>query len=893
MMSSGMTLERLQVVMEANTKKFNEEIKNVQKQVKDMSDSVNSQVGKVKSAISSITKSVAGLYALSKVGQYIKNSVQSAMQVEASLQQVARTMGESTQSFLKWAETSALSFNMAQSDALKFGATYSNLVSSFLSDTGQITGATTELLKASSVIASATGRTMDDVMERIRSGLLGNTEAIEDLGVNVNVALLETTEAFKRLANGKSWNQLSFQTQQQIRLMAILEQTSSKFGNEVFQNTNSSLQQLVAILKDVALNLGNAFLPIANVVIPLLSKMAMWLRTVTSYFATFMQTLFGYSPKANAGISGTATSSTSAVNSLGDSLDSAGTSADTTKKKLQNLLGGFDEINTLSLDDGSSSTSGTGSSSGTGGVGVGSGLDFGNIGSFDFEEPDTSKVEAWVAKFKDLFKPLIESWENVKIALQPIIETVGSALRWFYDNVLLPLGTWTISSLIPAFFDLLAGVLTVLDPILKSFQPSFQWLWDNALQPIATWTGGIIVSVLENLAVVLTTIGDWMSSHQSIIDGITTSILLFFAAWKVTELLSFIQTSGGIIGALSAIKNAIVSCTLAKLTDKAETIALTVMYAKDFVVSLAKGTAALVKQAAQWTVNTALKIADTTAQIAMTAATTAWNVVCGVATTVTTAFGAAVAFLTSPIGLVITAIAALVTAIVLLVKNWDTVKDVASKVWSSVKTTWNSASSWFNTKVVTPIKNFFTGMWDKVKETASSTWKWITNLFAKGGQIFSGITEGIVSAFKSIVNALISGINKIIATPFNTINGLLNKIRSIEVLGIQPFSGMWSVNPLPVPQIPKLARGGIVDAATIFMAGEAGKEVVMPLENNTGWMTEVANRIASQLPQQSSSNSDQPFNIIFQVGSTTLGKLAIEGINAVQRQAGTTLIKKI
>ena len=174
----------------------------------------------------------------------------------------------------------------------------------------------------------------------------------------------------------------------------------------------------------------------------------------------------------------------------------------------------------------------------------------------------------------------------------------------------------------------------------------------------------------------------------------------------------------------------------------------------------------------------------------MTAATVTWNSVCAIATTVTTAFGAAVAFLTSPIGLVIAAIAALVAGIILLVKNWDTVKEVASKVWSSVKTTWNSASSWFNTKVVTPIKNFFIGMWDKVKETASSTWKWITNLFAKGGQIFSGITEGIVSAFKSIVNALISGINKIIATPFNTINGLLNKIRSIEVMGIQPFSGM-------------------------------------------------------------------------------------------------------
>lgn len=887
-----MTLERLQVVMEANTKKFNEELKNVQKQVKAMSDSVNTQVSKVKSAIGSITKSIAGLYALGKVGQYIKNSVQSAMQVEASLQQVARTMGESTQSFLKWAETNALSFNMAQSDALKFGATYSNLVSSFLTDTNQITGATTDLLKASSVIASATGRTMDDVMERIRSGLLGNTEAIEDLGVNVNVALLETTEAFKRLANGKSWNQLSFQTQQQIRLMAILEQTSSKFGNEVFQNTNSSLQQLVAILKDVALNLGNAFLPIANVVIPLLSKMAMWLRTVTSYFATFMQTLFGYSPKANTGIGGTVNSTIGQVGSLGDSLDSAGTSADKTKKKLQNLLGGFDELNTISFDASSDSES-SGGSTGSGSVGTGSsGLDFVNLGSFEFEEPDTRKVEAWVAKFKDLFKPLSESWGRIQAALNPIIETLGSALRWFYDSVLLPLGTWAISDLIPAFFDLLAGVLEVLDPILKSFQPSFQWLWDNVLKPIATWTGGVIVQVLEDLGGALTVIGDWMSENQGVIDGITTSILSFFAAWKLTELLAFIQMSGGVVGALSAIKNAIFSCTIAKLTDKAETIALTVMYAKDFVVSIAQGTAALVKQAAQWTINTALKIADTVAQVAMTAATVAWNSVCAVATVVTTAFGAAVAFLTSPIGLVIVAIAALVAGIILLVKNWDTVKAVAAKVWESIKTTWNAASSWFSTNVVNPIANFFTGMWDKVKETASTTWKWIANLFAKGGQIFSGITEGIVGAFKTVVNALISGINKIIATPFNTINGLLNKIRSIEVMGMKPFSGMWSVNPLSVPQIPKLARGGIVDSATLFMAGEAGKEVVMPLENNTGWMSEVASRIASQLPQnQQTNNNDQPINVTLQIGSTTLGKIAIEGINKVQRKAGTTLIK--
>lgn len=552
-----MTLERLQVVMEANTRKFNEEIKKVQNQVKAMTDSVNKQVSKVKSVISSITKSVAGLYALGKVGQYIKNSVQSAMQVEASLQQVARTMGESTQSFLRWAETSALSFNMAQSDVLKFGATYSNLVSSFLSDTNQITGATTELLKASSVIASATGRTMDDVMERIRSGLLGNTEAIEDLGINVNVALLETTEAFKRLANGKSWNQLSFQTQQQIRLMAILEQTASKFGNEVFQNTNSSLQQLVAILKDVALNLGNAFLPIANVVIPLLSKMAMWLRTVTSYFATFMQTLFGYSPKANAGIGGTVNSTIGQVGNLGDSLDSAGTSADKTKKKLQNLLGGFDELNTISFD-----TSSDSGSSGTGGVGAGaSGLDFGSLGNwdgYDLGEPDTSGIVRAAEKVKEVFRNIARFISENKAIILAIIGglvagvatylgvmalggTVGDVIAAFQ---LLPVFiAEACSGVIGSVVGLVTGIswpAVAIAAVIAGIVASFIYLWqtsdDFRQSLIEGWNNlvSIITPLVQSVVAIFKTLGDMFWTFLK-------PIVIIFADFFVTCIDNIVQ----------------------------------------------------------------------------------------------------------------------------------------------------------------------------------------------------------------------------------------------------------------------------------------------------------------------------------------------------------------
>ena len=556
-MSSTVTLETLQVVMEANTKKFNEEIKKVQNQVKTMTDSVNKQVSKVKSAISSITKSVVGLFALSKVSKYIQNSLQSAMQVEASLQQVARTMGESTQSFLKWAKTNALSFNMAQSDVLKFGATYSNLVSSFLSDTNQITGATTELLKASSVIASATGRTMDDVMERIRSGLLGNTEAIEDLGVNVNVALLETTEAFKRLANGKSWNQLSFQTQQQIRLMAILEQTSSKFGNEVFQNTNSSLQQLVAILKDVALNLGNAFLPIANVVIPLLSKMAMWLRTVTSYFATFMQTLFGYSPKANAGIGGTVNSTIGQVGNLGDSLDSAGTSADKTKKKLQNLLGGFDELNTISFD-----TSSDSGSSGTGGVGAGaSGLDFGSLGNwdgYDLGEPDTSGIVRAAEKVKEVFRNIARFISENKAIILAIIGglvagvatylgimalggTVGDVIAAFQ---LLPVFiAEACSGVIGSVVGLVTGIswpAVAIAAVIAGIVASFIYLWqtsdDFRQSLIEGWNNlvSIITPLVQSVVAIFKTLGDMFWTFLK-------PIVIIFADFFVTCIDNIVQ----------------------------------------------------------------------------------------------------------------------------------------------------------------------------------------------------------------------------------------------------------------------------------------------------------------------------------------------------------------
>lgn len=109
--------------------------------------------------------------------------------------------------------------------------------------------------------------------------------------------------------------------------------------------------------------------------------------------------------------------------------------------------------------------------------------------------------------------------------------------------------------------------------------------------------------------------------------------------------------------------------------------------------------------------------------------------------------------------------------------------------------------------VVDGIKDVFSNIPNWFKETFSKAWENVKNVFSTGGKIFSGIKEGISATFATVVNHIGDGLNTVISKPFRTINRTLNKIRSIEFLGISPFKSLWSENPLPIPQIPKLATG--------------------------------------------------------------------------------------
>lgn len=139
--------------------------------------------------------------------------------------------------------------------------------------------------------------------------------------------------------------------------------------------------------------------------------------------------------------------------------------------------------------------------------------------------------------------------------------------------------------------------------------------------------------------------------------------------------------------------------------------------------------------------------------------------------------------------------------------------------WTAVKVAFSleGAKKFFG-NVWDGIKGVFGGVADWFEKVFSEAWQKVKNVFSAGGKVFTGIKEGIERTFKTIVNALIAGINKIISAPFEKINGMLNKIREVGVAGVKPFGKLWKENPLQVPQIPQLASGGYVKKNTPQLA---------------------------------------------------------------------------
>jgi hypothetical protein len=654
----------------------------------------------------------------------------------------------------EWASNAMTNFGLSELSAKKYMGVFGQM-----NDAMGITGKT-----ALDMAENVTGLTGDvasfynlgtnEAYTKLKSIWTGETETLKDLGV----VMTQTNLDQYALNNGfgKTTAKMTEQEKVMLRYQYVTSALSNATGDFVKTQDSWANQTRILTLRfeQLKASFGKGFIALLTPILRGLNSALAGLQKVADGFATFTQMLTGADISSSAAtISGLG----DIASDTADNVSGIGDAASSTAKQIEKSLAGFDQIEKLSEPTDSSSSSGGGTSSGGLGIDTGVTAESTNVSSAISDM--SSKVKKALEPLKSIsFDNLITSLDNLKESAQPLTEKLFSGLEWAWTNIFVPLATWTIEDALPAFLDVLSAGLDVLNSALDALKPLWDWAWDNFLEPVAEWTGGMIVDILKDLAAALEGISTWISNNQGPFDAIVVTILAFAAAWKAVELAEFITNAGGVIGIIKSLTTTLYACTIAKVADKAETLAICALYAKDFIVGIGQTIAKLASSAAAWVADTAAKVANTAATAAHTAAT--W-----LATAATTAFGVAMSILTSPITLVIAALAALGLGIYELVKHWDTVKEAAGICWDWIVDKWQSAGEWFS------------GIWESITSAFSKFDDWLQNIFNMDfSKSFGSLGD--------IMNAYVANVKNIFGDIKNIFGGLIDFITGI-------FSGDW------------------------------------------------------------------------------------------------------
>jgi phage-related protein len=258
----------------------------------------------------------------------------------------------------------------------------------------------------------------------------------------------------------------------------------------------------------------------------------------------------------------------------------------------------------------------------------------------------------------------------------------------------------------------------------------------------------------------------------------------------------------------------------------------------------------------------------------------------------------------NPIVLVISIIAALVVAFMTLWATNENFRNAMKAIWENIKNIFSSVLNWLKDSFTRdwsvifgifgdPINAFFVNLKNKidaVKQIFRGLIDFISGIFTGD---WDRAWRGVLNVFGGIFN----GITAMVKSPLNTMIGLLNGaitgFNTIKFPDWVPGVGGMGIN---ISKIPYLAKGGIIDSPTLAMVGEAGKEAVMPLENNTGWIDLLADKLTQRLGGintggTSNSSTDRAVEIVIQLGGYEFARFIIDSINKLQRQTGTTLLK--
>lgn len=427
-------------------------------------------------------------------------------------------------------------------------------------------------------------------------------------------------------------------------------------------------------------------------------------------------------------------------------------------------------------------------------------------------------------KIKDAISGTLESIKPFTDGLLIAVQTVRDAVSDVYDNHLKPLFDSVADGISTIVGKIMDGYNTYIVPVLQGLGDRFKeimegpfgetigkisefigkltdavkLLWEEALVPFISWIADNIIPVLtpifdfvgntaltaiETIAKVIGDIADVLSGVIDFVTGV------FTGDWQ--------KAWDGIKKIFSSIWNAI----------------------KDVFSGVWEILKNLVKNGVDFVKNTVSAAWNGIKSLT----STIWDLIKNIVSTVWNGMKALASSIFNGIKNVISDI-------------FNQIKSHIVGVWSGIKSALSDIPGWFQGKFQDAYKNiknafsgakqFFSGVWSGIQNAFgniagwfqskfSAAWQAVKNVFSTGGQIFDGIKDGILNGLKAVINAIIGGINKAISLPFNGLNDALNRLRSVNILGLSPFT--W-IPTIKVPQIPYLASGAVIRGGDPFMA---------------------------------------------------------------------------
>lgn len=687
-------------------------------------------------------KALASAFTVKKIIDFGKECIELGSDLQEVQNVVDVTFPSMAAKVDDFAKSAAASFGLSETMAKKYTGTFGAMAKAFGFTESAAYDMSSTLTGLAGDVASFYNITQDEAYTKLKSVFTGETESLKDLGVVMTQSALDAYA----LANGfgKTTSQMTEAEKVALRYKFVMNQLSAASGD--FLRTSDGWANQVRVLKlqmesfmaSVGQGLINLFTPAIRVINMLMSKLV----ALANAFKSFTEMITG---KAQSSVTSGIEGITESANAAQDAVSGIGDSAKEAAKKAMGL-GKLDELNNISTQ--SSDSSGSGGSSG------------GSSAGTSIADPTESIDESKATVLEEKFNKLAASLDRFKQSADRLVGTLKDGLSWCYENVLKPLGEWTITEVAPRVLDILASSFDVLNGILIALQPLWQWVWDNFLLPIANFAGDVFLTFLDKINAGLSKFADWCNNNSGIIETVAIIIASFFAAWKIVNFASMV---GGIVSALASF---VVTGGLAATVSTALGAAITFMTSPITIATLAIGAIIAVGVLL-------IKNWDTIREVAIDV----WNKIREAISTAVTKIKEAFA---------------------------PTVAWFKGRC-EAIKQEFTSIPAWFGSKfdaayaavkkAFRSIGSFFSGIYNTVKSKFKAIGTAVGNAI---GGAFKSVMNGVLSTVETTVNKAISFINSAI--------GVINKIPGVNI------------GKLSTVKLPRLAQGGYVEKNTPQLA---------------------------------------------------------------------------